>query len=164
MMDFKIYTSSWFTALPPGTQKIGISRGTPRGYHAGFYRMMRELAPGAYFNTVTPAEYHRLYMEQLARLSAREVLAKIRKLGGGADVAEHRAGGAQARPVCLWLNQWCSIGGLIPPRERRVDASGSERPGGEMSAIIATSPHPTPSAPPSPRGEKGHHPSRSDSD
>jgi hypothetical protein len=83
----KIYTSSWFTALPPGTQKIGISRGTPRGYHAGFYRMMRELAPGAYFNSVPPAEYHALFLAQLARLNASEVVAKIDKLGGGRDVA-----------------------------------------------------------------------------
>ena len=41
----KIYTSSWFTNLPDTIQKIGVSRGTPRGYKAG-YRKMPELAPG----------------------------------------------------------------------------------------------------------------------
>src|SRR5688572_22467902 len=36
----------------------------------------------------------------------------------------------------------CGIGGAIPPREGRVDASVSERPGGEKPAINAPSPHP----------------------
>jgi len=82
----KIYTSSWFTRLPPEIQKIGISRGVPRGYRAG-YRVMRELAPGSWFNSVTPAEYHRRFMAQLGALDARAVLGKIHELGAGRDVA-----------------------------------------------------------------------------
>jgi hypothetical protein len=81
-MTFRVYTSSWFTTLPPEIQKIGISRGTPRGYPAGYRRMM-ELAPGPWFNSVTPAEYHRLYMAQLGALDARAVQGKIYLLSGG---------------------------------------------------------------------------------
>lgn len=81
-----IYTSSWFTKLPPGIQKIGISRGIPRGYPAG-YRVMRELAPGPWFNSVTPGEYHRRFMDQLAALDARAVLGKLQEFGAGRDVA-----------------------------------------------------------------------------
>jgi hypothetical protein len=82
----KIYTSSWATKLPFGMQKIGISRGTPRGYPAG-YRRMPELAPGPWFNSVSPAEYHRLFMAQLAALDAKTIVSKIEALGGGKDVA-----------------------------------------------------------------------------
>lgn len=82
----KIYTSSWFTQLPPHIQKIGISRGYPRGYPAGYRRMM-ELAPGPWFNSVSPAEYHRLFMEQLAKLNASAIVAKIEQLSGGRDAA-----------------------------------------------------------------------------
>jgi len=82
----KIYTSSWSTTLPPAIQKIGISRGTPRGYPAG-YRRMPELAPGPWFNSVSPGEYHRLFMAQLAALDARAVLGKMHDLGAGHDVA-----------------------------------------------------------------------------
>jgi hypothetical protein len=85
-LAMKIYTSSWSTRLPPEIQKIGISRGTPRGYPAG-YRRMIELAPGPWFNSVTPAEYHRRFMDQLGALDARAVLAKLHELGTGRDVA-----------------------------------------------------------------------------
>ena len=71
---------------PAEIQKIGISRGTPRGYKAG-YRRMPELAPGAYFKSVSPAEYHKRFMAQLAALDAKAVLAKIESLAGGKDVA-----------------------------------------------------------------------------
>lgn len=82
----KIYTSSWFTKLPPEIQKIGISRGTPRGYPAG-YRKMPELAPGPYFKTATPAEYHCQFMYGLEGLDPEEVVDKIRRLSAGRDVA-----------------------------------------------------------------------------
>ena len=48
---------------------------------------MRELAPGGWFNSVTPAEHHQLYMAQLAQLDARAVVEKIAKFGAGRDVA-----------------------------------------------------------------------------
>jgi hypothetical protein len=82
----RIYTSSWFQPLPDTIQKIGISRGYPRGYPAGYRRMM-ELAPGTWFNSVSPAEYHRLFMEQLSKLHASDVVEKITKLSAGKDVA-----------------------------------------------------------------------------
>jgi hypothetical protein len=82
----KIYTSSWSTKLPAEIQKIGISRGTPRRYPAG-YRRMPELAPGPWFNSVTPAEYHRRFMAQLGALDARAVLQKLHDLGAGRDMA-----------------------------------------------------------------------------
>lgn len=82
----RIFTSSWFTELPDTIQKIGISRGYPRGYPAG-YRRMAELAPGPWFNSVSPAEYHRLFMEQLSKLSPTVVVGKIGELAAGKDVA-----------------------------------------------------------------------------
>ncbi len=82
----RIYTSSWHTALPPHIQKIGISRSTPRGYPAG-YRVMRELAPGPWFNSVSPEEYHTRFMAQLEALDAGKIVAKIHDLSGGRDAA-----------------------------------------------------------------------------
>ena len=81
-----IYTSSWFTKLPPEIQKIGISRGTPRGYPPG-YRKMPELAPGPWFKTVSPEEYHRRFMAQMGALHPPAILAKLETLSGGKDVA-----------------------------------------------------------------------------
>jgi hypothetical protein len=82
----RIFTSTWFEPLPGTIQKIGISRSTPRRYKRG-YRVMRELAPGGWFNSVTLAEHHQLYMAQLAQLDARAVVEKIAKFGAGRDVA-----------------------------------------------------------------------------
>jgi hypothetical protein len=42
MSALKIYTSSWRAQLPDSIQKVGISRGTPRGYPAG-YRMLSDI-------------------------------------------------------------------------------------------------------------------------
>ncbi len=82
----KIYTSSWFTTLPPDMQKIGISRDTPRGYPAG-YRRMAELQPGPWFASVNPEEYRCRFMAQLQALNACAVVGKMAELGGGRDVA-----------------------------------------------------------------------------
>jgi hypothetical protein len=76
-----IFTSSWFTKLPPSFLRIGISRATPRGMQAGF-RIMRELAPGPWFNSVSPHEYDVRFSDQLARLDARAILAKIEGMAG----------------------------------------------------------------------------------
>lgn len=84
--QMRIFTSSWFTKLPDTIQKIGISRGTPRGYPAGF-RKMKELAPGDYFNSVSPEEYHRRFLAGLKLLNPSQVVAKIDTLSGGRDVA-----------------------------------------------------------------------------
>ncbi|PBB96719.1 MULTISPECIES: hypothetical protein [unclassified Mesorhizobium] len=82
----RIFTSSWFTKLPPEIQKIGVSRGTPRGYPAG-YRKMPELAPGEWFKTASEREYKQLYFEGLDRLNPGRIVAKMEDLSGGRDVA-----------------------------------------------------------------------------
>jgi hypothetical protein len=76
-----LVTSSWFTNLPDVYGRIGISRGAPRG-QSGF-RMYRALAPGPWFRSVSPEEYRALYMEQLGRLDARQVLDDLITLAAG---------------------------------------------------------------------------------
>ncbi|MFM1814065.1 MAG: hypothetical protein RLZ98_760, partial [Pseudomonadota bacterium] len=76
-----IVTSSWFTALPDGYMRIGISRGQPRRQSG--YRMYRKLAPGPWFNSVTEDEYRRRYMAQLHALDARQVVADLEALAAG---------------------------------------------------------------------------------
>jgi hypothetical protein len=78
-----LYTSSWFTKLPDTVHRIGISRGTPRGQPGG-YSMMRELAPGPWFNSISAEEYFRRYSEQLAELDPQAIVDKIHRLAGGA--------------------------------------------------------------------------------
>ena len=82
----KIYTSSWFTTLPDTIQKIGVSRGTPRGYKAG-YRKMPELAPGDWFKTASDRDYKQLYFEILEKLNPSRVVAKMAALSAGKDCA-----------------------------------------------------------------------------
>lgn len=82
----RIYTSGWFHPLPSTIQKIGVSRGTPRGYAAG-YRKMSELAPGSWFNSASDRDYKQLYFEILAKLNPRQIVAKIEDLSGGKDCA-----------------------------------------------------------------------------
>ena len=78
----QIYTSSWFTKLPPEIMRIGISRGVPRGIPTGF-RRLKELEPGGWFNSVSPDKYHELYMAGLAKLNAKQILGKIELLANG---------------------------------------------------------------------------------
>ena len=66
----RIFTSSWFEPLPADIQKIGISRGTPRGYPPGYKRML-ELAPGPWFKTASVPEYRRLFFDLLSGLDPR---------------------------------------------------------------------------------------------
>ena len=51
MSDPPIKTASWFAPLADDHIRVGISRGTPRRFPAGF-RMYRNLAPGPWFNTM----------------------------------------------------------------------------------------------------------------
>lgn len=82
-----IYTSCWYTTLPPEIQKIGVSRGTPRGYPAG-YRKMMKLAPGPWFRSVSVAAYRQLYFDDIiVRLDPREIVNEIRDMSGGRDAA-----------------------------------------------------------------------------
>lgn len=98
-----IFTSSWFTPLPLEIQKIGISRGTPRGYAAG-YRKMPELAPGPWFNSVNVREYKQRFFAILDDLDPRSVVRKIEDLSAGRDAAL----------LCYEdprrLDQWCHRG------------------------------------------------------
>jgi hypothetical protein len=76
-------TASWFTKLPADHQRIGTSRGTPRGQPAGF-RIYRKLAPGPWFNSVSVAEYDRLYQaEILGKLDARQVWDELHEMSNG---------------------------------------------------------------------------------
>jgi hypothetical protein len=78
-----IYTSSWFTALPEGMLRLGISRGTPRGFPAG-YRRLPELQPGTWFNSVSESEYRRRYFDEvLGRLNPEALVKKIETLAAG---------------------------------------------------------------------------------
>ena len=115
-MTLTIKTSHWFAKLPPGHQRIGISRGTPRGAGAG-YRLYRTLAPGPWFHSVGPDEYYQLYRrEVLAPLDPRLVVDELATLAGP-DVAVllcfcrpgawcHRAMAAE------WLHQ--ELGLVVP--------------------------------------------------
>jgi hypothetical protein len=79
----EIKTASWYTKLPDGHARIGISRGTPRSTAAG-YRMYRKLAPDSWFNSVGAEEYDRLYRtEILDRLDSRIVAADLVAKAGG---------------------------------------------------------------------------------
>ncbi|MER9375968.1 hypothetical protein [Mesorhizobium sp. M0491] len=82
----RIFTSSWFHSLPSTIQKIGVSRGTPRGYAAG-YRKMPELAPGPWFKTANERDYKQLYFESLAKLDPGRIVAKMHDLSAGKDCA-----------------------------------------------------------------------------
>ena len=82
----KIYTSCWFSRLPPEIVRVSISRGTPRGQPAG-YRKLPDLYPGPWFKSVTPQRYLELYSEILSRLDPLRVVARLEEIGGGRDVA-----------------------------------------------------------------------------
>ncbi len=78
-----IKTSSWFIPLPADHLRVGISRGIPRRQPAG-YRVFRKLAPGPWFNSVSPEEYDRLYKAQiLGPLDPRTVVAELTAMGNG---------------------------------------------------------------------------------
>ena len=76
-------TTGWYTPLPEDHLRIGISRGVPRRFPAGF-RMYRKLQPGPWFNSVSPVEYERLYnAEVLAPLEPAKVMADLEAIAGG---------------------------------------------------------------------------------
>lgn len=79
-----ICTSSWFASLPPDHQRIGISRGSPRGGISGF-RMYRKLQPGPWFNSCkTDQEFVERYnTEVLGRLDAGQTFDEIMMIAGG---------------------------------------------------------------------------------
>jgi hypothetical protein len=93
-----IKTASWFTDLPAGHTRIGISRGIPRRRAAG-YRIYRKLAPGSWFHSVSDDEYTRRFQtEILDRLDPHQVAAELVSLAGGGVpvmVCFERAGDGQ---------------------------------------------------------------------
>jgi Active DUF488-N3 subclade len=120
----RIYTSSWFAPLPPTVVKVGISRGVPRRYPAG-YRRLTELQPGPWFASVSPDEYRRRYLDQLHDLDADGVVAKLTEFGRGRDVAllcyerpQDAAAWCHRGLVAAWL--WDEIG--LDVREYGMEA------------------------------------------
>ena len=78
-----IKTASWFSPLPEGHIRVGISRGIPRRTPAG-YRVYRKLAPGPWFLSVSAQEYdHRYRTEILGPLDPRVVASELSDLAGG---------------------------------------------------------------------------------
>ena len=71
-------TASWFTKLPDGYCRIGISRGNPRGQHG--FKLYRKLAPGPWFNSVDTLEYRRRYFAQLEKLDPVATVAELADL------------------------------------------------------------------------------------
>ena len=114
-----IKTASWFTTLSPDHIRIGISRGTPRRFPAG-YRRYPKLNPGAWFNfTSSPQEYERLYQrEVLSPLDPRQVADEIEALAGGKIAVlccYERVGGpgwCHRALAARWLAE--ALGELVP--------------------------------------------------
>lgn len=78
-----IKTGSWYENVPEGHVKVGISRFAPRGMPRG-YKLFRALAPGAWFNSVAPIEYLRLYDEEiLSKLDPEKTKQNLLMIGDG---------------------------------------------------------------------------------
>lgn len=106
----QIHTASWFTELPPGIVRIGISRGTPRGQSG--YRMYRRLAPGPWFRSVDVDTYYQLFTAQLDRLDPAQVVDDLLALSQGRPLAMLCFEGSNPGPdwchralVSVWLGE-----------------------------------------------------------
>jgi hypothetical protein len=75
----KILTASWFAKLPGDAVAVGISRGVPRG-RSGYHRL-RTLEPGAWFRSVSPAEYLKRYCDILDNLDPAEIRDRLLAFG-----------------------------------------------------------------------------------
>jgi hypothetical protein len=75
----QIRTASWGAKLRDPADRIGISRGTPRG--ASGYRRLRALEPGNWFRSASPARFLELYSEILDRLDPAETPARRGVIG-----------------------------------------------------------------------------------
>ena len=78
-----IKTSSWFTRLPTGHVRVGISRGVP--HQIGTYQNYRPLAPGPWFKScATPEEYRQRYFaEILGKLDPKAVVSDLALMADG---------------------------------------------------------------------------------
>jgi hypothetical protein len=78
-----IKTASWFSDMPPGHVKVGISRGVPHRVAPG-YRIYRRLAPGPWFQSASDDEFAHLYRtEVLGPLNPRFVAGELLDLARG---------------------------------------------------------------------------------
>jgi hypothetical protein len=77
----QIKTASWFSKLPLDHMIIGTSRGTPRGFPAG-YRVYNALKPGPWFNSSTIPEYLERYAAILAALDTAKVIDDLARMSG----------------------------------------------------------------------------------
>jgi hypothetical protein len=77
-----IKTSCWFTKLPEGHCRIGISRGLPRGQKR--YHRYTKLNPGAWFHSVDPKQYKTLYYQEVLKpLCAQRVVDELVEIADG---------------------------------------------------------------------------------
>lgn len=127
-----IVTASWFTALPVGYIRIGISRGVPRGVSSG-YKMYRKLAPGPWFKSVDASEYQRLYFEEvLRRLDPATVVRELSEIAGGAPAAlscferAHDVCFCHRAFVSAWLHD--TTLSVVPELGREGDGHGWRHP------------------------------------
>ena len=81
----KLFTSSWFAALPRTFVRVGVSRSVRRNIGAG-YRRIRLLEPGPWLDAA-PDEFCRLYAQQLDRLDARAIVARIEAMAAEAGAS-----------------------------------------------------------------------------
>jgi hypothetical protein len=118
MTALLIKTASWFTPLPDDHARIGISRGVPRLMLPG-YRADKRLAPGSWFNSVSPSEYYRLYRaEILGPLNPRAVASELIEMANGRIptlLCFEKPGGTEwcHRAMCAeWLAE--ALGRVVP--------------------------------------------------
>lgn len=77
-----IKTASWFARIPDANHvRVSISRGSSRG--VGGYKIYKPLMPGAWFSSVSPAEYLARYQEIMAALNPAVVVSEIEELTAG---------------------------------------------------------------------------------
>lgn len=75
-----IHTSTWFTPLPKGYQRVGISLYKPRGFK-GEHWEVKQLAPGRWYGTVPPKQYLELYNPILAALEPQTIVNALYHIG-----------------------------------------------------------------------------------
>lgn len=126
----QIWTSCWSAKLPDDIVRIGIGRGVPRRFPAG-YKRFPPLYPGAWFRSVSEAEYVRLYSaEVLSHLDPHQLVTNLLRISG-------------QRPLALLCFERCGIDGWchrglvaihisngtgLKVREYGFDGSGKSHP------------------------------------
>jgi hypothetical protein len=75
-------TGCWFGQIPDDHVRIGISRGTPRGFSTE-HRLYRKLNPGEWFNGSAAEHVKRYHAEILCKLNARKVVYDLARIADG---------------------------------------------------------------------------------